>query len=193
MAASMCSGNSLDFSSPIYEELKACLAMARILDDAKKTALDAETKALNLLLGELCLNMHLLDEGSNDPLYRRSLVIINWVHEIPFAERAMIEIEDKLTLYEDGQLTRSAVVTIKGLAIKENSHCAVLPSEQDVNTKSAIKHFGFDTICENIIRFAKDSLSPISQMDECQRRITRASSLLSAMIEDISTSRSVGA
>lgn len=192
MAASSHSGNAADISGladptfPVHEELKAFLAKARQVDDAKKTALEAETKALNLLLGEMCLNMHLLDSTVNDPWYRRNLVLINRVQEIPFGE-STIEVADRLTLYEDEQLTRSSVVSVAG-----HCHSVALNDEKDISIEKAIEYFGFSAICENIIWLIKDRPSSRSQMKEYQGRIERADTLLEAVRKEISTVGTAG-
>jgi|GEM_PF-2926392 len=192
MASSSFPGSAADIRSlanpAVHEVLRAFLIKARQVADAKKAALESETKALELLLGEMCLNMHLLDPTVNDPWYRRNLVLINRVQEIPFGERDKIEVEDKLTLYEDEQLTRSSVVTVKGIR-----NCVVLADEKDISTEKAIEYFGYSEICENIIVLIKDRPSSSSQMGEYLGRISRADTLLEAVRKEISTFGTVGA
>ena len=167
--------------SRVYEELKAFLLNAGQLDDAKKAALDTEIRALDLLLGELALNMRFLSPDDTDPWYQGSVVLVSNVQEIPFREKDMVVVEDKLTLYEDERLVRSSIVTVKCIG----RHEVVLPDEKNITTSEAIQHFGFDDICEGVIWLIKNRLSADPQMNEYQYRIRRANSLHTAIESDI--------
>ena len=175
----------------VHGELKAFLLNARQIEDAKKAALDVETKALDLLLGEICLNMHFLESEGNDLWCRESLVLIDKTQEIPFGERGVVEVDDKLTLYEDERLTRSTVVTIMGID-STGRYSIVLPDEKDITTSKAIEHFGFNDICEGIIWLIKDRLSSATQLNDCRARIQRADTLLAAVRAEISAFGTLG-
>lgn len=175
----------------VHGELKAFLLNARQIEDAKKAALDVETKALDLLLGEICLNMHFLESEDNDFWCRESLVLIDKTQEIPFGERGVVEVDDKLTLYEDERLTRSTVVTIMGID-STGRYSIVLPDEKDITTSKAIEHFGFNDICEGIIWLIKDRLSSATQLNNCRARIQTADTLLAAVRAEISAFGTLG-
>ncbi len=165
----------------VYEELKGFLVNAGQLEDAKKAALDTEIKALDLLLDELALNMRFLAPDDTDPWYQGSVVLVSKVQEIPFREKDVVVVEDKLTLYEDERLVRSSIVTVKCIG----KHEVVLPDEKVIATREAIEHFGFDDICEGVIWLIKNRLSTDPQMREYQDRVRRANALHTAIESDI--------
>jgi hypothetical protein len=165
----------------VHGELKAFLLNARQIEDAKKAALDVETKALDLLLSELALNMRFLSTEDIDPWYQGDVVLVSNVQEIPFREKDMVVVEDKLTLYEDERLVRSSIVTVRCIG----RHEVVLPDEKGITTSEAIQHFGFDAICEGVIWLIKNRLSTDPQMKEYQDRVKRANALHTAIEADI--------
>jgi hypothetical protein len=176
----------------VRAELDAFLTNTKQLEEAKKAAIDLETEALDLLLDEIRPNMRFLDAENDSHCYRDSLVLINKTQEIPLGERGVVEVEDKLTLYEDRRLTRSTVVTIKG--VDSSGVCnMVLPDERGITTSEAIEYFGFDDICESIIFLIKDRLSSDPQLQEYHARTEQAGTVLASVRRKISTFEKMGA
>jgi len=163
-------------SRDVLGPLNEFISTAWRVNDIKGKALEKEAEALDLLLRKLYINMPLLDRGNDDPCYRGRLVLLELIED-----NGSQCATERLTLYEDGQLTRSHVISQGGSKPFEYTE------ESEISCLDACRRFGFDVICSHTMAMFNARASLRTQEAECQKRYDRADALLEAMRTEIAS------
>ncbi len=169
MAASLVDLNAL---------LDNFIPLTKKVSDAKITAMQKEAEALEKILARVWLVMRYMDTEGRAPYYRNKIDIIDHSEKAITSDNSGFRFSNKLTLYEEGRLTRSHAVEHWG-----QGPCFEFNDEQEIDCFGAIRCFGFEAICDGLADMLKCNVTLDCEFKELQTRIERADSLIGIMQE----------
>ena len=148
--------------------------LTKTVSDAKIAAMQKEAEALEKILARVWLVMRYLDTEGQAPYYRNKIDIINHSEKAITSEDSGFRFSNKLTLYEEGRLTRSHAVEHWG----QGGPCFEFNDEQEIDCFGAVRCFGFEAICDGLADMLKCNVSLDVEYKELQSRIEQADLLL---------------
>ena len=153
--------------------------LTKKVSDAKTVAMQREADALEKILARVWLVMRYMDNEGLPPYYRNKVDIIDHTEKAITGDDSGFRFSNKLTLYEEGRLTRSHAVEHWG----QGGPCFEFNDEQEIDCFGAVRCFGFETICDGLADMLKCQISLDVEYKELQSRIERANSLLVVLEE----------
>ena len=155
------------------------IPLTKKVSDAKIVAMQKEAEALEKILARVWLVMRYMEADGQPPYYRNKVDIINHTEKAITGVDSGFRFSNKLTLYEEGRLTRSHVVEHWG----QGCPCFEFNDEQEIDCFGAVRCFGFEAICDGLADMLKCQISLDVEYKELQSRIEHADSLLVALEE----------
>jgi hypothetical protein len=153
--------------------------LTKKVSDAKITAMQKEAEALEKILARVWLVMRYMDTDGQAPYYRNKIDIIDHSEKAITGEDSGFRFSNRLTLYEEGRLTRSHVVEHWG----QDGPCFEFNDEQEIDCFGAVRCFGFEAICNGLADMLKCNVSLDVEFKQLQSRIEQADSLLGIISE----------
>ena len=130
------------------------IPLTKKVSDAKIAAMQKEAEALEKILARVWLVMRYMDtEGQ--AYYRNKIDIIDQSKNAITGEDSGFRFSNKLTLYEEGRLTRSHAVGQWG----QGGPCFEFNDEQEIDCFGAVRCFGFEDICAGLADMLKCQVS----------------------------------
>ncbi len=169
--------------APSLAELNALLdnyiPLTKKVSDAKTEVMQKEAEALEKILARVWSVMRYMDTEGQAPYYRNKIDIIDHSERAITSDDSGFRFSNRLTLYEEGWLTRSHVVEHWG----QGCPCFEFNDEQEIDCFGAVRCFGFEAICDGLADMLKCNVTLDCEFKELQTRIERADSLIGIMQE----------
>ena len=155
------------------------IPLTKKVSTAKELAMLKESEALEKILARVWLVMRYMDDEGLPPYCRNKIDIINHTEKAITGDDSGFRFSNKLTMYEEGRLTRSHVVEHWG----QGGPSFEFNDEQETDCFGAVRCFGFEAICDGLADMLKCNVSLDVEFKELQGRIERADSLVEVLQE----------
>jgi hypothetical protein len=153
--------------------LDSFVPLTKKVSDAKTAATQKEAEALEKILARVWLVIRYMDTEGQAFYYRNKIDIIDHSEKVTTSDDSGFRFSNKLTLYEEGRLTRSHAVEHWG----QGGPCFEFNDEQEIDCFGAVRCFGFEAICDGLADMLKCNVTLDVEFKELQSRIERAGSL----------------
>ncbi len=182
------------FSGNIVEGVKQNTALPRslteltvVLDDfeplaakvaqLKKETLESEAQVLTAILERMTPLVPALSKDY-EPCYRREIVIITDIKQVPLEQDAYFYTENKLILYENGSLVW---MHRYGEFIGSCRPGWELIDEHLLTALAAVEAFGLNAIAAALVRMLKDASEMVILKEELEARLVALARVLEAL------------